>query len=96
MPESEWDLTDEDREELTASWDSTWGDRSQEIVIIGRHLNRSSLEIELDRCLLSQVEVDLELPYWSKLSDPFPPWPIDVEDDQSASRRLNEAEQALS
>jgi G3E family GTPase len=79
-PENEWDITDEERDEALASWDPIWGDRNQEVVIIGRHLDQAALREELDRCLLSQDEIDLGQSSWSQLPDPFPPWATEMEE----------------
>ena len=36
---------------LRRDWDQQYGDRMQKLVFIGQHLDRESIERELDRCL---------------------------------------------
>jgi len=46
-----------ERETIMKSWDNTWGDRRNEIVIIGQHLDRKQVESQLKACLLSEQEI---------------------------------------
>lgn len=66
-----------DPESLAAirrSWIEPWGDRRQEIVLIGQGLDRPHLESLLDQALLTDQEFKAGPSYWSKLPDPFR-WP---------------------
>lgn len=51
-----------------------YGDRRQEIVIIGIEMNAQHISQALDGCLLSDAEMALGWPRWSNLEDPFPTW----------------------
>lgn len=71
-------LSEEERQEIVAAdpealdhWDEQWGDRMNEIVMIGIGMNRSDLEEELDECLLNDNEMDMD---WSSFENPLP-WP---------------------
>ncbi|KAF6580846.1 GTP-binding protein [Paenibacillus sp. EKM212P] len=71
-------LSEEERQEIVAAdpealdhWDKQWGDRMNEIVMIGIGMNRSDLEEELDECLLNDNEMDMD---WSSFENPLP-WP---------------------
>ncbi|MGR6762623.1 GTP-binding protein [Paenibacillus sp. T2-29] len=71
-------LPEEERQEIIAAnpevldhWDEQWGDRMNEIVMIGIGLNRLNLEEELDECLLNDSEMDMD---WSSFENPLP-WP---------------------
>ncbi|MEK5375347.1 GTP-binding protein [Paenibacillus sp. FSL P2-0173] len=71
-------LSEEERQEIVAAdpealdhWDEQWGDRMNEIVMIGIEMNRSDLEEELDECLLNDNEMDMD---WSSFENPLP-WP---------------------
>ncbi|ADM69903.1 Putative metal chaperone YciC [Paenibacillus polymyxa E681] len=71
-------LSEEERQEIVAAdpealdhWDEQWGDRMNEIVMIGIGMNRPDLEKELDDCLLNDNEMDMD---WSSFENPLP-WP---------------------
>ena len=58
---------------LEKKWDTDFGDRMNELVIIGQHLDRSLIEAELSSCLCTQEEwlmAKAEHPF----KDPFPEW----------------------
>lgn len=61
--------------DVLANWDEQWGDRQTELVMIGIHMERSTIEDELDQCLLSDEEM---LADWGQFHNPLP-WPVDVE-----------------
>jgi G3E family GTPase len=56
-----------------ARWDDTWGDRVQEIVIIGADMDQAALTARLNACLLTSDELALGWDGWTRLDDPFPP-----------------------
>jgi G3E family GTPase len=68
VPRSQWPDDPEDRAAIDDSWDDLWGDRRQEIVIIGQGIDRGVLTEALDRCLLT----DEELASGGPFEDPFP------------------------
>lgn len=51
-----------------------YGDRRQEIVIIGIAMNKEKITSLLDACLLTDVEISLGKDEWKKFKDPFPSW----------------------
>ncbi|PTM59001.1 GTP-binding protein [Desmospora activa] len=55
--------------EVLQKWDSQWGDRINQFVLIGIDMKREELEASLDACLLTKEEMRGD---WSRLSDPFP------------------------
>jgi G3E family GTPase len=63
--------------ELKEVWDSKWGDRRNEIAFVGEDLPAKDLEAELDRCLLSDIEMRQD---WSRFDDPLSEW-IDPPDE---------------
>ncbi|TDL30726.1 GTP-binding protein [Jeotgalibacillus sp. S-D1] len=69
LSEEEQRKTLEDEPELLEKWDPVWGDRSNELVWIGIEMDKESITAELDRCLLTDEEMQLD---WSKLHDPLP------------------------
>ncbi len=60
-----------DREAIMKKWDSTWGDRLNELVIIGTQLDKELLHLALEGCLISEDEV-LNYKQEKKFADPWP------------------------
>ncbi|QNG60817.1 GTP-binding protein [Bacillus sp. PAMC26568] len=58
-----------DEPELIERWDSSFGDRITELVLIGIDLKREEVEASLDRCLLTGKEMRMD---WKALKDPLP------------------------
>ncbi|MFD0588528.1 GTP-binding protein [Paenibacillus sp. GCM10027627] len=56
-------------QELAERWDDRFGDRINKIVWIGIKLNRELLTEQLDGCLLTEDEMEMN---WGLLHDPFP------------------------
>ena len=67
-------------EELNEIWDEVWGDRRQELVIIGQDLDQPALTGDLDACLLTDSEMQSGPKSWLNLDDPFGPWDIETAD----------------
>lgn len=59
---------------LERSWQQPWGDRRQEIVLIGQGLDRGKLEAFLDEALLTDDEFRSGPSAWADMADPFPSW----------------------
>ncbi|GAB1308568.1 zinc metallochaperone ZinU [Urechidicola sp. KH5] len=47
----------ENQEQIEQEWDTTFGDRKNEIVFIGQHLNEKQIRVELDACLATDQEI---------------------------------------
>mgnify|MGYP001161350799 CR=1 FL=1 len=72
LPKEEWNFeTKEDLEIFKNDWDDKFGDRQQEIVLIGREMNRDQLTQALDDCLLTSAELSKGSSYWQKVGDRF-------------------------
>jgi G3E family GTPase len=83
VPDSLWPDAPEIREAIRADFRGPFGDRRQEIVIIGRNLDEKAVRAELDACLLDSSEMRMGPLGWAHLTDPFPAWepePIDETD----------------
>jgi G3E family GTPase len=72
----------EDTDELTmikSRWQEPFGDRQQELVIIGINMDKAALIASFDRCLLTDEEMlmgvmGMDMKAWQVLTDPFPAW----------------------
>jgi G3E family GTPase len=61
----------ENQKEIEAKWDKRFGDRLNELVIIGQDLNKQDIIYELSDCLCTESEIrDMEAGL--KFKDPFP------------------------
>lgn len=57
-------------------WHPLWGDRRQELAVIGIGLDEARVRAELDACLLDEREMALGPEAWRELPDPFPQWEL--------------------
>ncbi len=55
-------------------WHDQWGDRRQELAIIGVGMDPAQASRALDRCLLDDAEMLRGPSAWMALPDPFPQW----------------------
>ncbi|AYB43764.1 GTP-binding protein [Paenibacillus lautus] len=69
-------LTEQEQQELLRSepdvrrkWDNVWGDRMTELVMIGMGMEQEQIERELDECLLTDREMQLD---WTTFHNPLP------------------------
>lgn len=71
----EWPDDQEQCEEIAKLWQKPWGDRRQEIVIIGQDMDQEALTAKLDACLLTDEEMKLGPEAWlEQFEDPFYEW----------------------
>jgi G3E family GTPase len=74
IPADERPSDPDSRASLQRSWQEPWGDRRQEIVLIGQGLDRRALEAMLDKALLTDGEYREGVEAWKNFPDPFPKW----------------------
>jgi G3E family GTPase len=74
-PKSAWPDDPRWQAAMAKIWRPRYGDRRQEIVLIGQNMDRRALEAGFDACLLSKAQFALGPQAWAKLSDPFPASP---------------------
>ncbi|MCD1260369.1 GTP-binding protein [Paenibacillus athensensis] len=71
LPESERAEQLLDNPELIAKWDARFGDRINQIVLIGIDLEPQAITAQLDACLLTDEELEREHE-WSGYADALP------------------------
>lgn len=74
LPEEEWPTEPQDRKMIDDAWQEGVGDRRQELVIIGVHIDREAIRSGLDACLLTNEEMRSGDAAWLRYEDPFPAW----------------------
>jgi G3E family GTPase len=75
-PESERPLDDDEFAEIRAGWHPEWGDRANELVLIGQDLDHDTLRAMLDECVLRPGELAEGWDAWARYPDPFNEWGI--------------------
>ena len=74
VPEERWPRDPESIEFVRKHWNSTWGDRRQELVFIGgSEMDEQAIRDALEACLHGNVITDVSKAH-AKLQDPFPVW----------------------
>ncbi len=84
-------------ERLKGLWQEPYGDRRQEIVLIGRHLEEDRIQELLNEVLLTEAEFHGGPSSWVNFDDPLPSWQVESaanEVDEQADRIEREAELA--
>lgn len=68
LPKLEQEEIVKENPDVLDDWDDEYGDRLTRLVFIGVDLDQQEITEELDRCLLTETEHELE---WEQLPDPF-------------------------
>ncbi|MEH7336874.1 GTP-binding protein [Neobacillus drentensis] len=58
----------EENPELRDDWDEKYGDRKNELVLIGIDMDKNLVKASLDKCLLTDEEITQN---WNEMNDPF-------------------------
>jgi len=61
----------ENQKTIESRWDKRFGDRQNELVIIGQDLDQEVIEEELELCLCTEAEIK-KMEVGGKFNDPFP------------------------
>ena len=77
LPREEWPSDPETLRQMQADWREPYGDRRQELVLIGARGPTSDAARKLNLCLLNAAEYAQS--DWRGLADPFPVWDLDAE-----------------
>jgi G3E family GTPase len=84
MDASQWPTDEAEVAKIRANWHPVWGDRKQELVVIGyaAKMKRQELEARLEGALLTDAEM-ASPETWALMPDPLPGEPITDEDEES-------------
>ena len=85
-----WDMLEPDqwpndaieRGRIAGRMQEPYGDRRQELVLIGVGLNTGAMQAQFDACLLTDAEMAAGPVSWLTLTDPFPQWDVYEEWDE--------------
>jgi G3E family GTPase len=76
LPREDWPTETEALRRMQAAWREPYGDRRQELVLIGEASSLGAVTRGLDACLLDAEEFARPLRDWTALPDPFPAWDL--------------------
>ncbi|WP_438764688.1 GTP-binding protein [Kushneria sp. TE3] len=74
MPKSRWPDDPQWRDAMASYWDAQYGDRRNELIFIGQHMDEHAIRSALENCL---IDLPLDRPMseaTAGLRDPFPAW----------------------
>lgn len=74
MPKRYWPADDASLATIRARWAEPFGDRQQELVLIGMDMDETALRRGFDACLLDDAELAQGPQAWRGYPDPFPDW----------------------
>ena len=78
LPREEWPQEPGALARMQETWREPYGDRRQELVLIGEAESLSStVRRELDACLLTDAEFARPVKDWASFADPFPEWDLE-------------------
>jgi G3E family GTPase len=73
VPKERWPAEgSEERASIEQNWRQPYGDRINEVVFIGRDMDRDLIKKAFSECQLRSYEIRKGLDYWQKLPDQFP------------------------
>jgi len=73
-PKNQWPDDEAEVREILRDWEKPWGDRRQEIVLIGQVADPFLINSRLNACLLTDGEMQTGPEAWAHFPDPFDPW----------------------
>ena len=76
VPSEEWPDEPEFQHDMSQISEPPYGDRRQELVVIGYDLDEADFRRRLDECLLTDEEFAAGPEVWSEYEDPIPAWEL--------------------
>ena len=83
-PRESWPEDEEAVAAIHSRFAGEYGDRHQELVIIGQQLDREKIETLFNACLLTDQEWNAGPTAWLQMDDPLPPIEMESETDEVA------------
>jgi G3E family GTPase len=77
LPREEWPEEPEALRRMQEMWHEPYGDRRQELILIGDPVLLAGMNRDLDACLLTDEEYARPVQEWAALPDPFPAWDME-------------------
>ncbi|WP_454675821.1 zinc metallochaperone GTPase ZigA [Achromobacter pestifer] len=74
LPRDHWPEDESSRAAIVKDWDPVYGDRCQELVLIGIGMDEVALRARLQACLMTQEEMTRPTGELAAMRDPFPEW----------------------
>ena len=76
VPREYWPQDEDEIMKVLSNWKEPYGDRRQEIVLIGRaaEMDEAYLNGCFDACLVTDEEMEAGQVFWATFKDPFPEW----------------------
>lgn len=88
VPETDWPEDEDLRGSIAGEFKGPFGDRRQELVVVGIDMDRAALRGRLDECLLDDEEMKMGPMGWLHLNDPFPTWSSEHHDEPELQVKL--------
>ncbi|MEM6886384.1 MAG: zinc metallochaperone GTPase ZigA [Verrucomicrobiota bacterium] len=74
MPEEHWPDEENNMDGIMDRWEKPYGDRRQELVVIGQQMDQDTIAAVFHEALLTEEEMEAGVPSWATMPDPFPEW----------------------
>ena len=82
IPEEEWPQDEESQEAIKNNWHPRFGDRSQQLIFIGKPEILNDIVIALEKSLLTDKELEKGFEYSENVPDPFGDWNESVQTEE--------------
>ena len=76
LPREEWPEQVEALQKMQEVWREPYGDRRQELLLLGEAARIGEVAKKLNGCLLTEAELARPVEEWKGLADPFPEWEL--------------------